>query len=181
MTRVTHVSESSLLFWRLVWTITVEKKMIIVSSNVQECDTVVGVACSTRQAMVPQRWGFFSCPSFLSLEPWFSCQALKNLVVLHFVFVLSLVLILLISICFDFNASWSLLFFSISSLSAFNLIFFCLQSGPHSFDSWFFILCIYFYFFILYFRILIHFFQILSSFFFITLFLPFSSFILFSI
>ena len=55
MTRVTHVSESSLLFWRLVWTITVEKKMIIVSSNVQECDTVVGVACSTRQAMVPQR------------------------------------------------------------------------------------------------------------------------------
>jgi hypothetical protein len=76
--------------------------MIVVSSNVQECDTAVGVACSTRQVTVPQRWGFFSCPSFLSLGHWFSCQALKNLVVLHFVFVLGLVLILLISICFDF-------------------------------------------------------------------------------
>jgi hypothetical protein len=101
-----------------------QKKMIVVSSNVQECDTAVGVACSTRQVTVPQRWGFFSCPSFLSLGHWFSCQALKNLVVLHFVFVLGLVLILLISIWFDFNVSWSLLFFSISSLSAFNLIFF---------------------------------------------------------
>jgi len=82
-----------------------QKKPIVVSSDVQGCGTAVGVACSPRQAAVPQQWGFFSYPSFLSLGPWFSCQALKNLVVLHFVFVLDLVLILLISICFDFNAS----------------------------------------------------------------------------
>jgi hypothetical protein len=48
---------------------------------------------------------------FLS-RSWFSCQALKNLVVLHFEFVLDSNLILLISICFDFNAFRNL-FFSI--------------------------------------------------------------------
>ena len=73
--------------------------------------------------------------------------------VLHFVFVLGLVLIPFISICFDFNASWSF-FFLISSLFAFNLICFL-------FTIWFSFYWLMFFhhlqFFILSFRTLIQF------------------------
>jgi hypothetical protein len=86
-------------------------KPIAISIDMQGCGAANGVARAPRRAEVWWRWGFFSCPLFLS-RSWFSCQALKNLVVLHFEFVLDLDLILLIFICFDFNAFRNL-FFSI--------------------------------------------------------------------
>jgi len=123
---------------------------------------------------------FFLQP-FISLS-WaliFMSGLLKFIFVLHFIFVLDLVLILLIYIYIFFNASWSL-FFSISSLSSFNLICFLYPIWFLFFWLLFFYSLHFFIFFILSFRILIHFFQILVLIVFFTLLLSFSSFICFS-
>ena len=57
------------------------------------------------------------------LGPWYLCRTLKNSIE-TFNLYLNLTIIVLISICFDFHAFWSLLFFLISPLNIlFHLVF----------------------------------------------------------
>ena len=143
---------------------------IAISPDAQGCGAAIGVVRLSRWAMVWRRWIFFSCISFLSPWPWFSCQTFKFSCVLDFVFVLSYVLVLLISICFDFNSSWTLCF-SISSLSTFNWI--CFLYPIRSLFFWlpfFYPLHLFYFFDFVLYNFNSFFFKFWSLFFFITLF-----------
>ena len=71
------------------------------------------------------------------LGPWYLCRTLKNSIE-TFNLYLNLTIIVLISICFDFHAFWSLLFFLISPLNILFHLGFRIKFGFHSFDFDFF-------------------------------------------
>jgi len=104
-----------------------------------------GQAHVHRGAMVGLWWIFFSfLLSFLSSCLGFLASPYKKNVSCHFIFVSILILIVLITICFTFDAFWSFLFFNFIPwyFISFN---FCIQFGSHSFYCYFSILFLIFF------------------------------------